>query len=367
MPTFGSTTTTCLRLTLVMWCVVLAFVAPAQLLTGQVTTVAEALVTITGFLTGLGFAGVLFLVFRAASGRSLMARILILALAVVVLSVVQTIADFSAQFVIRALLGHVTPPPVNVRTVLLTTLIYLCIYSANTAVFWIVDSWQETRKQALELAESRARSAVFEMETLRLQLDPHFLGNALNGISSLIVTGRTDQASEMTDKLAVFLQSSIENRGLTVPLRDEIDTLEAYVGVEAARFGDRLHVAFRCDEAALDARTPQFILQPLIENAVKYAVAPSQTPVHIVVEAAVEADSLLLKVTDDGKAAATAPCPSPGPGHGIGLRNTRNRLAVQYGAAASMEAGPTDTGFSVVIRLPFESARVARDEALADV
>lgn len=353
MPALDASAATSAKLTIVLWLVVFAFVAPATIFAGQVATLPEGLQLLVGTATGIAFSALLYCAFRATDSWRPTRRVLALGAVVVAISALQTAADFGAQFAIRDLLGNLTPPLVTVQTVLLTNLIYLAIYSCNTAMFWIVAAWQGTQVREVELAQSRARAAALEMETLRLQLNPHFLGNALNGISTLILARRFDQAGAMTDRLAHFLRASIEARGATVTLREELELLEAYLDVEAARFGDRLRVEIECEPDAMNALTPQFILQPLVENAVKHAVAQATRPVCVTISAEREAGSLLLQVTDDGDAQAAKPNKEAA---GIGLRNTRNRLAVQYPGVARLDAGRTDAGYRVAIRLPYALA-----------
>lgn len=337
------------KLTLVLWLAVLAFIAPATIFSGQVTTAAEGLTLINGTVTALAFAGLLYAAFRRLDQIAVPVRLPAIAILVFLTACLQSAADFGSQFLMQALLTDVTPPPVNVRTVVLTVLIYLSVYACNAALFWIIGSAQRVREQEIALAHVEARAARSELDKLRLQLNPHFMGNALNAVSTLILADRNAEAAEMTDRLAAFLQAAMEDRGSTITLGEELETVAAYLDVETARFRDRLVARLDCPEGLLTARLPPFILQPLVENALKHAVAPSRDPVQVTIAASEVGGDLVLSVTDTGAAAGDSAAVG---GHGIGLRNTRTRLELQYGPAAGLETRREAGGFTSAIRLP---------------
>jgi two-component system LytT family sensor kinase len=337
------------KLTLVLWLAVLAFIAPATIFSGQVATIPEALTLLNGFVTALLFAGGLYIAFRRVEAGAIPYRLAAMGLLVFITACLQTAADFGSQYLTQALLIDVTPPPVNVRTVVLTIVIYLSVYTCNAALFWIVDSAQRAREQEIRLVNMSERAARSELDKLRLQLNPHFMGNALNAISTLILVKRHDEAAEMTDRLAAFLQSVMEDRGSTVTLAEELETVAAYLDVEAVRFNDRLQVRMDCPAALGTARLPPFILQPLVENAVRHAVAPSSDPVEITVAASTAGGELVLSIADTGR---SRPEGLDINGHGIGLRNTRARLRMQYGDAGRLDTRPTPDGFTSLLRVP---------------
>lgn len=337
------------KLTLVLWLAVLAFIAPATIFSGQVETVGDALTLINGTVTALVFAAVLYVALRRFDTVPVQIRLPVVAVLVFITACLQSAADFGSQFLMQALLTDVTPPPVNIRTVVLTVLIYLSLYACNAALFWIIGSAQRVREQEVALAHVEARAARSELDKLRLQLNPHFLGNALNAVSTLILADRKAEAAEMTDRLAAFLQAAMEDRGATITLGEELETVAAYLDVETARFQDRLVARIHCAEGLLTARLPPFILQPLVENALKHAVAPSGDPVQVTVAASEVGGDLVLSVTDTGAASGDSAAVG---GHGIGLRNTRTRLELQYGPAAGLETHREAGGFTSTIRLP---------------
>lgn len=182
---------------------------------------------------------------------------------------------------------------------------------------------------------------------MRLQLNPHFLFNTLNAISSLIVTGRNRQGEAMLSKLCDFLRTALAaDESGTTTLGEELDVIQTYLGIEAIRFGDRLTINFECPEELMEARVPNFILQPLVENAIKHAVAPTSKPVVIRVAARKEELHLILSVSDNGAG------PGKTQGTGVGLANTRRRLEVVYGGDARLETMVHDGGFIAIIRIP---------------
>jgi sensor histidine kinase YesM len=222
-----------------------------------------------------------------------------------------------------------------------------------------------TREQELAAAREAATKAdaaasAAQLAALRYQLNPHFLFNTLNAISSLIVTRDYAAADAMLAKLSEFLRATLgaDPEGL-IALEDELATLQHYLEIESIRFGDRLEVEFVAAPGLHDAMVPSFVLQPLVENAIKYAVAPSTRPVTIRVEATRDGDDLVIMIEDDGEGASDTQG-----GTGVGLGNVRRRLQVLFGDRGSLEAVRRERGFIAIVRLPHlprlrSSARVA--------
>jgi two-component system, LytTR family, sensor kinase len=206
-------------------------------------------------------------------------------------------------------------------------------------------------------AESLAREA--RLLALRYQIGPHFLFNALNAISTLVVTDRKAEATATIARLADLLRVSLQppDDGM-ISLRSELDIVRGYVAIEGVRFGDRLNVIIDADARALDTPIPAMILQPLVENAVRHAVAVRDEATTITVRATLARDGLALSVIDDGPGSV-----SSNEGLGVGLANIRARLDEVYGGAHHFVAGPTDDGgFHARMHLPpsYESIRVVR-------
>ena len=201
--------------------------------------------------------------------------------------------------------------------------------------------------------EERFRSAAkaAELQSLRYQVNPHFLFNALNSLSALVMTGRPDKAETMIQSLSRFYRHSLaEDTVADVALEDEFDLQRQYLEIEKVRFPDRLRTAYDLPPALAGCRVPGMILQPLVENSVKYGVSTSARPVTVSISAEEDYGRLVLTVTDDGPGVK-----SPGEGFGIGLANVRDRLAARFGPAASVSSGPRDGGgYMTQLRLPME-------------
>ncbi|MDO6414915.1 histidine kinase [Sphingomonas sp. BIUV-7] len=229
---------------------------------------------------------------------------------------------------------------------------YLCVANAALLVFLV-----ETRRSAaqrIDLARAEAAAAEAKAVALRLQLNPHFVFNTLNSISSLIVTRRIDDAEEMLGRLAEFLRQSLTSdpNGL-VPLDEELATAETYLEIEAVRFGDRMLVELHCPAALSQIAVPNYILQPLVENAVKYGVARSTCPVTVRVIAERHEGRLRIQVLDDAQPSAEA---HPAAGFGIGVDNIGQRLTARYGDAASITTERGAKGYAATIILPIAAA-----------
>lgn len=211
--------------------------------------------------------------------------------------------------------------------------------------------------------EERFRSAAkaAELRSLRYQVNPHFLFNALNSLSALVMTGRPDKAEQMIQSLSRFYRHSLaEDTSADVALGDEFDLQRQYLEIEKVRFPERLKTRYELPDALAGCLVPGMILQPLVENSVKYGVSVSAAPVTVTIAAREDFGRLVITVRDD------APARSPRgqraehksaklePGFGIGLANVRDRLAARFGDAASLVSGPLEKrgGYETQIRIP---------------
>jgi two-component system, LytTR family, sensor kinase len=220
---------------------------------------------------------------------------------------------------------------------------------------------EEQRDQLLKL-ETQASSAQLAM--LRYQLNPHFLFNTLNSISTLVLLKHTDRANAMLSRLSSFLRYTLVNEPLgQVTLAQEIETLKLYLEIEKMRFEERLRPSFDIDPAAADTRLPSLLLQPLVENAVKYAVTPKEEGAEIAVRARRIGNRVQIVVSDTGPGVVEAGA-SPGSqiaavaSTGVGLANIRDRLAQAYGADGRLETQSSPGGFAVTIDLPYQPEHV---------
>ncbi|MET0251298.1 MAG: histidine kinase [Novosphingobium sp.] len=201
--------------------------------------------------------------------------------------------------------------------------------------------------------EYRRAAKAAELRSLRYQVNPHFLFNTLNSLSALVLTGRAAQAETMIQTISTFYRRSLAGDPTAdVPLAEELRLQQLYLQIEAVRFPDRLRVAVEFPEDLADACVPGMLLQPLVENSVRYAIEPLARTVTITLAAREEDGRLVLTVADDGPGAGLGAGGRASGGHGIGLRNVADRLAARFGSEASVDSGPTDRGYATVIRLP---------------
>jgi hypothetical protein len=247
--------------------------------------------------------------------------------------------------------GHHIPPDM-VNRIVSNFISFSWLYGLLGTIYVILHQHAAMRDRELQLAEARGLAQTAQLTALRLQLNPHFLFNTLNAISSLIVTGRSGQGEQMLGKLCDFLRTALtaETTG-TNSVGEELETLQTYLEIEAIRFGERLSVDFAAAEDVVDLPVPSFLLQPLVENAIKYAVAPTSEPVIVRVGARRDGGELVLSVSDNGRSAASAAA-GKAAGTGVGLENVRGRLEVLYGRRARLETIAYDDGFTAIVRIP---------------
>lgn len=210
----------------------------------------------------------------------------------------------------------------------------------------------EEQKRSIK-AESMAHEAQLRM--LRYQLNPHFLFNTLNAISTLILEKNTRVANEMVSKLSNFLRYSLDKDPMQkVDMNHEISTMKLYLEIEQVRFEERLSVEINVTEEASKALVPSLILQPLVENSIKYAIAAKIDGGTITINAKKYAGDLWLEVIDDGPGLDLKPGEAPN-FSGVGIENTRERLAELYGNTHSCKFLPSlPHGLIVEIRIPYE-------------
>ena len=225
------------------------------------------------------------------------------------------------------------------------------------AALYLALGYAETARAA-ERREGEYRRAAksAELRSLRYQVNPHFLFNTLNSLSALVLTGKTAAAETMIQMISTFYRRSLAGDPTAdVPLAEEIRLQRLYLEIETVRFPERLKTCFDISGDLEAACVPGMILQPLVENSVKHAVAALSRPVTITLAAREEHGRLVLTVSDDGPGAphGSGPSsPSAGGGCGIGLQNVRDRLAARFGTEASVVSGATGAGYATIIRFP---------------
>jgi two-component system, LytTR family, sensor kinase len=221
--------------------------------------------------------------------------------------------------------------------------------------FRYYESMQLQREAALRAA---ALAQEAQLKMLRYQLNPHFLFNTLNAISTLILDNRNGTANSAVTGLSEFLRYTLDQDPMKkVTVAQEIEALELYLKIEKMRFGDRLQLEFAIDGAASSVLMPSLLLQPLIENAIKYAVSPREEGGKIRIGGHVTGGMLQLEVADDGPGLLDATRLTNG--RGVGIRNTRERLQVLYGERGTVTVGNTEPGLRVALTFPAERALAA--------
>jgi signal transduction histidine kinase len=232
----------------------------------------------------------------------------------------------------------------------LISMYLLMCWSAMYFGIYYYESVQREREATLK-ATALAQQAQIKM--LRYQLNPHFLFNTLNAISTLILDRDTDTANQTVTRLSAFLRHTLDQDPMKrVTLKQELEALDLYLGIETLRFGSRLKLVYAIEPGAMQALVPSLLLQPLIENALKYAIAPSEAGGTVEIGAHTVGEFLRMHVADSGPGIRDPA--APGTGRGVGLRNTRERLAVLYGERARMERLNTHPGLRVEIQIPLE-------------
>ena len=199
--------------------------------------------------------------------------------------------------------------------------------------------------------ELQTQTMQSELKFLKSQINPHFLFNTLNSLSALVLTGKTETAEKMIHMISTFYRRSLADDPTSdVPLRDEIALQRLYLDIETVRFPMRLVANYDIPAALEDALIPGMILQPLVENSVKHAVAPSNGQVVITLSAREEYGRLVVSVSDNGTSSVDRD--DVRPGFGIGLNNVNERLEARFGNEATVASGHSPEGYVTHLRLP---------------
>jgi signal transduction histidine kinase len=238
----------------------------------------------------------------------------------------------------------------------------LVTYWVLAGAAWGYDYYSRYRRGEIHGAQLSAQLAQAQLQALRTQLHPHFLFNTLNAIATLVHRD-PEAADQMIARLSDLLRITLEGIGVQeAPLAKEIDFLRGYLEIEQARFGDRLTVDMQIAPEALGARVPYLILQPLVENAIRYGIASHSHPGRVVIYASSANGSLVLEVRDNGPGLTNGSGTIPR--KGMGLTNTRSRLEKLYGGRQRFETktGPNG-GFVVTMTFPFNAPSAADGDA----
>jgi two-component system, LytTR family, sensor kinase len=228
-------------------------------------------------------------------------------------------------------------------------------FGAMAGVIHAVEYYKRFREGERVALQLQARLSDAQLRALRAQLNPHFLFNTLNAVTTLLHRD-PDSADMMLTRLGELLRLTLRtDPGHETTLREEAELLERYLDVMRVRFPDKVTVSSHFESNAADALVPSFVLQPIVENAFEHGVARLQRHGIIDISGRVECDTLILSVRDNGDGASVNN--DNGNGHGLGLENTRRRLVELYGAAGSVRLTQSpDRGTLVEVRLPYHLA-----------
>jgi two-component system LytT family sensor kinase len=308
--------------------------------------------------TGVSLIGILlfycaYLAMRRVEGRAMPVLVATAFLAAVPVAVVYAFINYTAFSMITPMDN--VPSEHESKSVLIAVsdlaLSWYFFIVAWSALFVALSYAARVKAAERNIAFYRAEAQNAQLRALRYQINPHFLFNTLNSLSTLILRRRSDEAERMVINLAAFFRASLTGDPTAdVTLAEEIRMQRLYLEIEESRFPDRLKVQVEVPSDLEQALIPGFILQPLVENAIKYAVARSLRPVTIQIRAEKVGDRLVLSVEDDGD--PMLPLAANG-GTGVGLRNVRDRLLARYGEAADCSFWRRDEGgFRVQLTMP---------------
>ena len=251
----------------------------------------------------------------------------------------------------------------------------LTLLGAWSALYYAINFFLQVEQQADRLERLEAQATSAQLAMLRYQLNPHFLFNTLNSISTLVLLNQTKPANAMLTRLSSFLRHTLVTQpGGKVTVAQEVETLQLYLEIERMRFEERLQTNFRIEDRAARAQIPSMLLQPLIENAIKYGVSPQEDGAEISLLAQIVGPRLRVTVSDTGPGVDVGGMSDDLPAvmathkrrdsTGVGLANIRDRLAQAYGDDHRFEIrSPESGGFTVIIELPHEFADEAEPSA----
>jgi len=313
-------------------------------------------------LGGMVLTFLVYLAMRGVASKSLNAKAALAALLCLPASILFSSVNYFVFYVYapldavkveaeRSSMGW-SPLEMAARSIVEVSLSWYFIFAA-WAAFYVAMSYARQLRAADRHAAMLAREAQeAQLRALRYQINPHFLFNTLNSLSSLILSQKTDVAERMLMNLSTFFRATLSaDPTADVSLEEEIKLQRLYLDIEQIRFPERLTVEVEVPAALQAARVPILILQPIVENAVKYGVAKSRKPVTVRIQAYEEAGRLHIKVKDDGEWAPDED--EEEAGTGVGLRNVCDRLVARYGARAGCLSGPDpDGGYTVQLYMP---------------
>jgi sensor histidine kinase YesM len=255
-------------------------------------------------------------------------------------------------------------PGLNLGLVFGQLFLNFTVLAGWSALYFGINFYLIVEQQADQLIVLESQASTAQLAMLRYQLNPHFLFNTLNSISTLVLLKETERANAMLSRLADFLRFTlIYEPTANVTVAQEIQTLKLYLEIEKMRFEKRLRPVFEIDPRAERARLPSLLLQPLVENAIKYAVTPSEEGAEIAVSARLVGERVRISVSDTGPGLIENKL-GPSLSTGVGLANIRDRLAQAYGPDHRFDTRSTPGGgFAVEIEIPYQLEDPNREAA----
>lgn len=228
----------------------------------------------------------------------------------------------------------------------------ILVYGFIVGVIGAIQYHIRSQRDAIHSSELQRQLASAQLQALQMQMEPHFLFNTLNAITTLVELGRQREAAQMLTHLNSILKTTLaRTTPQKVPLSQELEIVENYLAIERVRFADRLQLDIRIEQGALSGLVPSFLLQPIVENAIRHGIAHCED--QGVIETVIRRDgaSLHLRIRDTGPGVPAL----KQNGNGIGLKNTRERLHHFYQDRFEMKAAPMEAGgFEVAISIPYE-------------
>jgi len=255
-------------------------------------------------------------------------------------------------------------PGINLSLVLATLFLNFVVLAGWSALYFGINFYLIVEEQIDQLEKLGTQASTAQLAMLRYQLNPHFLFNTLNSISTLVLLKQTDRANAMLSRLSSFLRYTLANEPTAhVTIAQEVETLKLYLEIEKMRFEDRLRPSFSVDPRVAKARLPSLLLQPLVENAIKYAVTPQENGAEINVVARLNGERVQITVSDSGPGLIETKS-RPSLSTGVGLANIRDRLAQAYGPDHRFETRSNPGGgFGVEIDIPFQLEEPTKEAA----
>ncbi|MES2445304.1 MAG: histidine kinase [Pseudomonadota bacterium] len=311
--------------------------------------------TIIGYCITLLLSALYGLYRRLPRISSILLTLATLALATLLYAVLNA---FSFSFIKMA------EPGISLPLVLAAIFLSFTVLAGWSALYFGINFYLIVEQQIHQLKVLEHQASHAQLAMLRYQLNPHFLFNTLNSISTLVLLKQTERANAMLSRLSSFLRYTLANEPTAhVTIAQEVETLKLYLEIEKMRFEDRLRPSFEVDPRVTKARLPSLLLQPLVENAIKYAVTPKEEGAEIAVTARLAGDRVQIAVSDTGPGLNEMKA-RPSLSTGVGLANIRERLAQAYGPDHRFETRSIPGGgFGVEIEIPFQLGEPVREVA----